>query len=139
MILNDKLNTMQSRSTSRPPAVNRMNNKQENDDELVSNRFSVGIPRGQLSKRSSYYVQQSRQMHSEMIGGTAPQMKSFEKLKSNATAREDKEFFMEAATNKSAKNSKKINTERSRVLRPIAGSSMLLSKGSVERGFKEMT
>ncbi len=32
---------------------------------------------------------------------------------------------------------KKIKTERSRVLRPIATSSMLVSKGSIERGLKE--
>ncbi len=32
---------------------------------------------------------------------------------------------------------KKIKTERSRVLRPIATSSILLSKGSIERGLKE--
>lgn len=48
MSLNEKLNSVQSRSTSRPPVVNRMNSKTaDNEDELVSSRFSE-LPRGKL-------------------------------------------------------------------------------------------
>lgn len=103
-----------------------MNN---NDDELVSSRFSE-LPRGKMQKRTSYYLQQSRQMHSELIGGGS----SFDKMKSSKK-QEDREYFM-GGSDKGG--SKKIQTERSRVLRPIAASSILISKGSVERGFKEM-
>jgi hypothetical protein len=64
-------------------------------------------------------------------------MSSFEKLKSyvGAAAAKNDEFFNIGG---SGKGVKKIQTERSRVLRPIAASSMLISKGSVERGLKEM-
>jgi hypothetical protein len=64
-------------------------------------------------------------------------MSSFEKLKSyvGATAAKNDEFFNIGGGGKGVK---KIQTERSRVLRPIAASSMLISKGSVERGVKEM-
>ena len=63
-------------------------------------------------------------------------MSSFEKLKSfvGAAAKND-EFFNIGGGGKGVK---KIQTERSRVLRPIAASNMLISKGSVERGLKEM-
>jgi hypothetical protein len=63
-------------------------------------------------------------------------MSSFEKLKSyvGAAAAKNDEFFNIGG----GKGVKKIQTERSRVLRPIAASSMLISKGSVERGLKEM-
>jgi hypothetical protein len=64
-------------------------------------------------------------------------MSSFEKLKSYVgatTAAKNDEFFNIG----SGKGVKKIQTERSRVLRPIAASNMLISKGSVERGLKEM-
>jgi hypothetical protein len=65
-------------------------------------------------------------------------MSSFEKLKSYVgatTAAKNDEFFNIKG---GGGGSKKIQTERSRVLRPIAASSMLISKGSVERGLKEM-
>ena len=64
-------------------------------------------------------------------------MSSFEKLKSyvGATTAKNDEFFNIGG---GGGGSKKIQTERSRVLRPIAASSMLISKGSVERGLKEM-
>jgi hypothetical protein len=66
-------------------------------------------------------------------------MSSFEKLKSYVgatTAAKNDEFFN--IKGGGSKGVKKIQTERSRVLRPIAASSMLISKGSVERGLKEM-
>jgi hypothetical protein len=65
-------------------------------------------------------------------------MSSFEKLKSYvgaAAAAKNDEFFNIGGGGKGVK---KMQTERSRVLRPIAASSMLISKGSVERGLKEM-
>jgi hypothetical protein len=65
-------------------------------------------------------------------------MSSFEKLKSYVgatTAAKNDEFFNIGGGGKGVK---KIQTERSRVLRPIAASSMLISKGSVERRLKEM-
>ena len=66
-------------------------------------------------------------------------MSSFEKLKSyvgaTAAAKNDEFFNIGGGGGKGVK---KIQTERSRVLRPIAASSMLISKGSVERELKEM-
>ena len=69
-------------------------------------------------------------MHSELINGGS----SFDKMKSSKKD-EDREYFMGGSEKGGVK---KIQTERSRVLRPIAASNMMISKGSVERGFKEL-